>query len=142
VLDHIERRRFLVQPSGKGPLPGFIRPLDVDLNEGAGQFLRFPGRSRFARPQAHDHVFPPHRLSGMKRDVLDDAVALVEDAEDGDPLRHRRHARLVDARRHRGVGNDRLRGMLLVATAARREREDSQERCGKPVHAYSGIQGS
>jgi len=29
-------------------------------------------------------------LARVKRNVLDDAVALVEDADHGDPLRHRR----------------------------------------------------
>jgi hypothetical protein len=79
----------------------------------------------------------------MESDVLDDAVALVEEPEDGDPLAHRRYAGLIDAWRSRGVGNDRPRCILFVATApAGREREDNQHRCGKPVHAYSGIHGS
>jgi hypothetical protein len=142
VLDHVQRRRFLVQPSGKDALPGFIRPLHVNLDESASQFLRLPWRGRFACAQAYDHVFPANRLARMKRDVLNDAVALIEDAKDGDPLRHRRHARLIDAWRHSGIGNDRLRGILLIAAAARREREDSQQRCGKSAHAYPGIQGS
>jgi len=34
----------------------------------------------------------------MKRDILHDAVALVEDAEHRDALRHRRHSGLAPAR--------------------------------------------
>jgi hypothetical protein len=80
----------------------------------------------------------------MKRDVLNDAVALVEQAEDRDPLAHRRHARLIDAGRSRGIGNHRPRVILFIAAApasgdGERERDN---RCGSQAHAYSGIQGS
>jgi len=79
----------------------------------------------------------------MKRDALDDAIALVEDPENRDPLAHRRHAGLIDARRSGGVGNDRPRRILFVVAApAGCERKDNQHRCGKSGHAYSGIQGS
>jgi hypothetical protein len=77
----------------------------------------------------------------MKRDVLDDSVALVEDAKHGDALRHWRH-------RSAACGEARLPGtwkrhiLLLIALAARGERERDQQRCGGLLHAYSGIQGS
>jgi hypothetical protein len=58
----------------------------------------------------------------MERYVLDDAVALVEDAEDGNPLRHRSDAALPG--RCRG---DLLAGcgrvLLLVAAPAACQRE-------------------
>jgi hypothetical protein len=142
MLDDVERRRFLVQPAGKHPAPFADGPLDVDLDEGAGQPLRFPRRGRLAGAQAYDHVLPPHRLAGVERDVLHDAVALVEDGENGDALRHRGHARLVRTRRDGGVGDDRSRRILLVAAAARRKGERDQHRCRQASHAYSGIQGS
>jgi hypothetical protein len=79
----------------------------------------------------------------MKRDVLDDPVALVEQSENRDSLAHRRHARLIDARRCSRIGNHRPRRILLVAAAAGRHGERGQDdRCGSQAHAYSGIQGS
>jgi hypothetical protein len=67
----------------------------VDLDEGAGQLFVFPRRRRLARAQADNHVLPASRLAGMKRYVLHDAVALIEDSENCDALRHRRDVRLV-----------------------------------------------
>jgi hypothetical protein len=76
----------------------------------------------------------------MERDILHDAVALVEDAENGDALRHRRHANLRAARP--GRLPDRSRAVLrLLPTAAGRERQHNQQ-CSRSLHYYSGIQGS
>jgi hypothetical protein len=143
VLDNVERRRFLVKPAGKDPCPALVGLLDVDLDEGPGQFLLFPRRSRLARAQAHDHVLPADRLAGMERNVLDDAVALVEDAERGHPLPHRGHARLIAADRRRGVADHRFGRIFVAALAAGGERERHQdERSSERAHVYSGIQGS
>jgi hypothetical protein len=60
----------------------------------------------------------------VKRDVLDDAVALVEDAEHRDTLGHRGDARLGYARRDSGVGDHRLRAILgLFPAAGERSRD-------------------
>jgi hypothetical protein len=77
----------------------------------------------------------------MKRDRLDDAVALVEDAEDRDALRHRRDAALA-VRGRRGLPGDRGGSMLLGTLAAGREYERKKQRCSGSMHCYSGIQGS
>jgi hypothetical protein len=116
--------------------------LDVDLDESAGQLLLFPRRSRLARPQADDQVLPAGRLAGVQGHGLDDAIALVEDAQQRDALRHR-----CDPAITIGRGGDlprpRQRNILLVlAFAARGERAGSQQRCSESAHAYSGIQGS
>jgi len=79
MLDHVERRRFLVEPAGKDPGPLLVGALDIDLDERSGQFLVFPRRGRFAGAQAHHQVFPPRGLAGVKRDALHDPVTLVED---------------------------------------------------------------
>jgi hypothetical protein len=116
--------------------------MDVDLDERSGQLLLLPWRRRFARAQPYDHLFPPRRLSRTQRYVLDDAVALVEDAEDRDALRHRRHSALACAG-HGRIGRRRGHRVLLRrAFPARSQRERSQKRCGDGPHAYSGIQGS
>ena len=141
MLDDVERRRFLIKPAREDPGPELVAPLHVNLYEGAGQLLRFPGRCCLAGAQANDDVLPPRRLSRMKRDILDDAVALVEDSGDRDALRHWRNTLPrgggsgLPCRRHR-------RALLLCALAARGERQRNQQRCGDLLHAYSGIQGS
>jgi hypothetical protein len=119
-----------------------VRLLHVELDERARQFLIFPRRRRFARAQAHDHVLPPNRLAGMKRDVLDDPVALVEDAEHRDALRHRRDAALPCGVRRAPAGDGRRGVLLLRGLAARGERQRKEQRCSDYPHAYSGIQGS
>ena len=77
----------------------------------------------------------------MERDVLDDAVALVEDAQHRDALRHRGHRAAVG--RLAGLpGSWKRRVLSFIALAARGERERGQQQCGGLLHAYSGIQGS
>jgi hypothetical protein len=90
VLDNVERRRFLVEPAGENPAPLLVRLLDVDLDERARQLLLFPRRRRLAGAKPHDHVLPANRLAGVQGHCLDNAVALVEESEHGNPLRHRR----------------------------------------------------
>ena len=119
-----------------------VRLLHVDLDERAGQFLLLPRGGRLARPQPHDHVFPADRLAGVQRDRLDDAVALVEQAENGDTLRHRRHSALA-VRSGRGLprlGQGHV--LVLLAFPARGERKRGHQECRAQLHAYSGIQGS
>jgi hypothetical protein len=75
----------------------------------------------------------------VKRNILDDPVALVEDPEDSHALGHRGDIGLSRARRRSLLG----RGLvhLLSAAVARGERQDDQQGgCGP--HAYSGIHGS
>jgi hypothetical protein len=141
VLDDIERRRFLVQPAREDALPRLVGPLNVDLDERAGELVLLPRRGGFAGPQMHGDVFPPRRLTGMEGDILDDAVALVENGEHRNALGHRRDTGLVRAR-SRAVAGARPRRILLGAAAARGQRErDHQRRCD-PRHVYSGIHGS
>jgi hypothetical protein len=78
----------------------------------------------------------------MKRDRLNDAVALVEDAEHRDPFRHRRNAALA-TRSRRDLPGRRGGPILLLGTLpAGRERERKKQRCSGSMHCYSGIQGS
>jgi hypothetical protein len=142
MLDDVERRRFLVQPAREDPAPALVRSLDVDLDEGAGELLFLPRSGRFARAKPHDHVLPARGLSGMQRDILHDAVALVEDAEDRDALRHRRDSALTGRSRGHFAPAGTRRVLLLAAASARGERERNQQRCCSRSHAYSGIHGS
>jgi hypothetical protein len=100
-----------------------LRVAHIHLHEGAGQLLGLPRRRHFAAAQSHDHVPDPHRLARLQRQVLADAVALVEQAQHCGPLGHRRGPgrQLIGGRPHR-LGRRLLlrRGFLsrLVAAAA------------------------
>jgi hypothetical protein len=78
----------------------------------------------------------------VERDVLNDAVALVEDPEHSDALRHRGDARLVGADRDHGIGDHRGRriffGRLLAAGCDSHDRQDCERSL---AHVYSGIHG-
>jgi hypothetical protein len=117
MLDDVERRRFLVEPAREDAGPALVRLLDIDLDEGAGQLFVFPRRGRLARPQAHDHVLPADRLAGMQRNRLNDAIALVEQAQNRDALRHRRDAALA-VRRRGGLARRRQRRILAFLALA------------------------
>jgi hypothetical protein len=141
MFDHVERRRFLVQPARKHTIPALVGLLDIDLNESAGQLFRFPGRGRLARPQSHDHILPADRLARVERHRLDDAVTLVEYAQCSQPLGHRSDAAFAIGGGPR-LPSWRQRHILILALAARGERQRDQQRCRGLFHAYSGIQGS
>jgi hypothetical protein len=81
----------------------------VELDEGAGQLILLPGRGLFAGAQAHDRIADTHRLPRLQRQVAADAVALVEQPNDGDPFGHRRAA----GRQRRVGGGDRLDPVAL-----------------------------
>jgi hypothetical protein len=122
-------------------MPALVGLLHVDLDECAGQLLLFPRRARLARAKANDNVLPARRLAGMESDILDDPVALVENTQNGNPLRHRSHAALAVGCRGdlSRLGRGRI---LLGALPASGKREHKQQRSGGAAHAYSGIHGS
>jgi hypothetical protein len=142
MLDHVERRRFLVEPARENPVPLLVGALDVELDESAGQLLIFPRRGGLAGAKPDDDILPTSRLAGVERDILDDPVTLVEDAEHGDALRHWGDRLLGCGPRLAPRGLGRWRILPLRAAAARGERERDQQRSGEFPHAYSGIHGS
>jgi hypothetical protein len=78
VLDDIERRPFLVEPTREHPAPGLVDLLDIDLYECAGQLISFPRRSPVAGTQPDDNVADPRRLTRLELELSRNAVALVE----------------------------------------------------------------
>jgi hypothetical protein len=123
-------------------MPALVGTADVDLEEGAGELLLFPGRGRFAGAQPDDHVLRLRRLSGAKGKIADDPIALVEQADHRDPLVHRREALISDL----GLrGRSRLLRILLLrlfaAVAGRQCQRADDQRCCREAHAQSGIHG-
>ena len=151
MLDDVERRRLLVEPPRKDPVEGAFGIGDVELDEGAGQLLDFPRRRRLAGAQPHDDVADPLRLAGLQRQVALDAVALVEQADHGDALRHRRGAgrlarnRLGDVdglRLGRGLGVLLPLGRAFRVAGGERGQRRERQRHARGVHASSGVQAS
>lgn len=99
-----------------------IRTADIDLDKGSGQLFLFPRRRRVARLQAHRYILDPHRLARLQRQVANDAVALVEEAEHRNPLSHRRDPGLVGGR-SRYFDGQRLVVRLVTLFAAGKERQ-------------------
>lgn len=94
MLDDVQRRAFLVQPAGKGATPFFIAAAHGELDKGAGKLLLLPWRSAFARAQADHRIADAKRLPRLHRQIAADAITFVEEADHGDPLSHRRAARV------------------------------------------------
>ena len=121
-----------------------IGPLNVDLDEGSRQLFFFPRRGRFAGAKADDHIIPSRRLARMERDVADNSIALVEDPEDRDALRHRSHGLALRKRasfRSRNAIGD-LIGLIAAAIAGRKRDQRARQQDARADHPYSGIQGS
>jgi hypothetical protein len=78
----------------------------------------------------------------MEADVLGDAVALVEDPQHGDALRHRSHAGLVGGGADRSVRRRTRTILLFAAASAAGKRKHGQQRSCEAAHVYSGVQGS
>jgi len=144
MLDDVERRTFFVQPPREDSAPASPRLLDVELDEGTGQALILPRSAGVAGAQADHRVAKADRLAGPQSDVADDAVALVEQPEHRDALRHRRHPRhrfgrlrRVDRYRISAVGG--LPGIARATIAARAKREHEGQRDQAPEQDYSGF---
>jgi hypothetical protein len=120
-----------------------VGPKPVDLDEGAGQLLRFPGRSGFAGQQPHRNILDPHRLARPQRQVAHDTVTLVEQSQNGDALGHGGHPRLLSCRA-RDVDRNRVVFACLVAAvaAAYGQQQNDRKEGGRTGHAYSGFQAS
>jgi hypothetical protein len=103
VLDDIAFRPLLEHPAGKGAPPFIVGgAAHVELNEGARLRRIFPRRGLLTGLEANDGVAHAQRLARLHGQVAGDAVTLVEEADHGDALRHRRALKgrrsAVDAR--------------------------------------------
>jgi hypothetical protein len=162
VLDDVERRPLVEQPPREHAPPAPVGLDHIDLDEGAGILLDFPRRGLLARLQPHDDVADPCRLAGLEPDLARIAVALVEQAEHGDAVAHRRgggvdraavgadsyHSRIGAgvAGIPRDVGrddivDDRVPVGLLALAGRQRQGQRGHRGSGRRDHA-SGVQAS
>jgi hypothetical protein len=93
-------------------MPAVVGPLHVKLHESTGELLIFPRRGCLAGTKAHDGVVYANGLARLQRQVANDPVALVEEAEDRDALGHWRDACLLSRPCVR-AGEPRAIGLLL-----------------------------
>lgn len=114
MLDDVERRRFLVDPARKDPLPVLAAALHVQLQERTGELFQLPWSSGLASAQPHDRIAHANRLAGLQHQVADDSVALVEQADDRHSLAHRSDARLVGGRLRKPDVDRRRRCLILL----------------------------
>jgi hypothetical protein len=152
MLDDVEARRLLVEPAGEDAAESALALGHVDLDEGAGQLLLLVRRRRLAGAQANDQVLEAPRLARPHAELAADPVPLVEDADDGDPLGHRRGARRDLGHGLRDLDDLGLRlDIVLLNLALRRAGRpaggDGEERrrgryAGEPRHGQSGVQAS
>jgi hypothetical protein len=147
VLDDVERRRFLVQPAGEDALVAAFAIANVELHESAGQLLHLPWRGRLAGAQAHDDIAGSRRLAGPQGELAHLAIALVEQPQGGDPLRHRRRAGREARHRLRDIDRLDLGRDGVAAIDFRRAGGTAGGQRGKcekadlrPGHAPSGVQ--
>lgn len=134
MLHDIAFRPLLEQPAGKGAVPFAIdRFQHVQLNKGARFRLHFPGCGRFAGAQAHDGVTHAQRFARFHAEVTGDAVALVEQADNRDPLVHGRAGKGGLLRLDNVAGDAHRAGLIgvgkfacPVATGGQQEAERDQ----------------
>jgi hypothetical protein len=110
--------------------------------------LHLPGGGRLAGAQPHDDVAERDRLARAEREFAHLAVALVEQPQNGDALRHRGcpGRQLGDGLRNvDGLDFFRVRLVLLLGALRRTTRKGKhcreQRSRAAPGHAQSGSQG-
>lgn len=89
-----------------------------------------------------DGIARAHRLARLHPEIVDDAIALVEEPDDRDAVLHRRQPRLVALEHLAGVRRLELLFVAALLLPARRQHECQRDcRAGFPDHSYSGVQG-
>jgi hypothetical protein len=159
VLDDVKAWRVFEQPAGKDPAPceigiGVGSLANGDLHKGACLRPRLPRRCSLAGGEADHDVTDAAHLARPHLQILRDVVALVEQADRGDTLRHGCAGRFAFGN---GGGGRRRGGQLLrhlsalrlrrgrVARASGKQQGSPRSRrkqaCGAD-HQASGVQAS
>jgi hypothetical protein len=154
VLNDIAFGAFAENPPRKDAIPFAVTLIfDHQLHKGAGFRRIFPWRGGFTGAQPHQHISDTLFGAGLHRQFRYQAVALVQQAQLGDPLVHRRDAvNILQIVRQRSgffqFHRNRLRGLFLVALAAscQHKGRDQRGRCACtaqqhiPAHSAPGCQ--
>jgi hypothetical protein len=93
MLDHVAVGPLPENPARKDAAPFVVAlVLHRQLDESPRFGRVFPRRGHFARAHPHDRAADAHRRAGLHLEFANQPVALVEQADDGDALGHRRRA--------------------------------------------------
>ncbi|APE27827.1 hypothetical protein BMF35_a0998 [Aurantiacibacter gangjinensis] len=154
MLDHIDAGVLLEQPAGEDAVPFGIPAciaalVHENLHECPGLYRRFPRRGALAGGKADDDIVHTPRFARRHFDVAGKVVALVDEADGRNPLRHgRADALRVDDFGHRFGGDffgnlsrfGLRRGRAFIARGERQSGDTSQN--AAPVPHASGVQAS
>lgn len=151
MLNHVDRRRVLEQPAGKDLAPGQLTFgigafFNEDLNKGPGFCRPLPRQGPFAGGKPDDNIANPPGLARFQNDVLDDVVALVQQAQRGHPVLDRRAIFALHCRSRR-LGANRLRdvrrgGIGIAAAATGGQQQGQAGRKQAPHGQASGLHAS
>ena len=152
MLDHVEAGRILEQPAGKDLAPGqrLIRCrafFDEDLHEGPGFGRTLPRQAALAGGQLDRDIADPLGLARLEHDVLQDVVALVEQAQRCHAVLYRGAIFVFDDLAGRGLPGHFLRhfgrfGIGSVTAVAGGQREWRGQQKQAKAHQASGDQAS
>ncbi len=149
MLDDVAFRPVLEQPAGEDTAP-ILRPVieHDQLDERTGFLRHFPLRGPFAGTQADDRAADADAFARFQRDIADEAVALVEEAEHRHALLHRRDAGIGIIRagasrlgQRARFGRGRWRFCLALAAGKQHRGAESRghQRGFRPHHGASGV---
>jgi hypothetical protein len=150
VLNDIAFGAIFEQPAGKDAPPLVVGgAAHIQLHERAGFGRIFPGGGLFAGLKADDGVADAQRFARFHGEVAGQAVAFVEQADDSDPVLHRRTLNnRVAVGRDLGALNADGAGLVGVGklVSAATTGKEQQERQGRPRrhadHDASGLHAS
>jgi hypothetical protein len=90
----------------------------------------------------NDRVADANGHSRLHPQIVDNPVALVEEADDRHPVLHRRQTGLIALEDLAGVRRLQLLLVSALLASARGQRESERDaNAGVPEHSYSGVQG-
>lgn len=150
MLDDIALGPVLEQPAGKDAAPVLRSVIEHDqLDERPGFLRTFPLGGALAGAQPDDRTADTNAFAWLQRDIANEAVALVEEAEHRHALFHWRDAGIGIVASSRlglgqgpGFGGRRGRCRALAFTTAKQHRR-GERRTGqkgfRPHHGASGV---
>ena len=115
-------------------MPALVGALNVELYECARQLFIFPRRGRLAGPQSHDGVVHADRLPRLQSQIANDAVALVQEAQNSNSVAHWSDTGLLSRSCIRRTDPRAIRLLRLVFAPAPREEQDCCAGYGNASH--------
>ena len=117
--------------------------MNFQLQKSPGQLFVFPRRGRLTGTKPNDGITDLDGLARLQGQVPDDSVALVQQADNSNPVGHGRNPCLLTRRKRRLLGAARLTRLLLILLPAAAEQQPCKSDArSEGAHFYSGFQAS